>query len=57
MQNPNRTCDQGFENKFIGIKNCKKRFFCLPYLIIFIFALIVDKGKLKTEAMKKITDK
>ena len=41
MQKPISTYDQGFENKFIGIKNWKNRFFCLPYLIICIFTLIV----------------
>ena len=41
MQKPNSTYDQGFKNKFIGIKNWKNLFFCLPYLIICIFALIV----------------
>ena len=41
MQKPNSTYDQGYKNMFIGIKNWKNRFFCLPYLIICIFALIV----------------
>ncbi len=41
MQKPSSTYDQGFKNKFIGIKNRKNRFFCLFYLIICIFALIV----------------
>jgi len=41
MQKLNSTYDQGFKNKFIGIKSCKNRFFCLPYLILCIFALIV----------------
>ena len=57
MQKPNSTYGQWFENKFIGIKNWKNRFFCLFYLIICIFALIVEEGKLKIEAMKKITGK
>ena len=41
MQKPNSTYDQGFKNKFNGIKNWKNRFSCLPYLIICVFALIV----------------
>ncbi len=41
MQKPNSTYDQGFKNKFIGIKNWKNRSLCLFYLIICIFTLIV----------------
>ena len=41
MEKPNSTYDQRFKNKFISIIHWKNRFFCLPYLLIFILALIV----------------